>query len=421
MLMHEISEQKIKDLLIKVSDIVESPENKKKAKTGFMPTKENLLGVGGIPFYVGIDTSIWGAIFGVDLREIYQDDKICLIFQLKRAIYHFKNFKDETPFYKIVYPCLNTPFFEPSLFGVEVIFLPDRDPWIGKKPVINTIKDLDSFKYPNFYKSGLMPRIHRSYEKMKALVGDDWNVAFPQWGRGSFGIACDLRGMSNLLVDMFDNPKFVHKLMRFVTNAHIMWSEERAKFLNTKIVPPIIFNDEVNCPTLSPDLYREFVLPYDQEICTKIVPPIIFNDEVNCPTLSPDLYREFVLPYDQEICNFYGGIHWHSCGNVTSLLYLLKKIGKIYSFHVSAWTDLSLAVKAFGGDVPLNVALHPSDVYESTDIEKTAKLKEIMKTCGNIPYIISPDAVLTTGRDIKEDIKAIKKWIKIARGLLTKK
>ena len=378
-MIHHISEQNIKDLLIKVSDIVESPENKKKAKTG----KENLLEV--IPFYVGIDTPIWAAIFGIDMREIYQDAKICLMFQLKRVIYHFKNFKDETSFTKTVGLCLNSPFLEPNLFGVEIAFLPDRNPWIGKKPVINTIKDLDSFKYPDFYKSGLMPRIHRSYKKMTALVGDDWNVVFPQWGRGSFGVACDLRGMSNLLVDMFENPRFVHKLMRFVTNAHIMWSEERTKFLGTKIVPSVIF-----------------------------------NDEVNCPTLSPELYREFVLPYDQKICNFYGGIHWHSCGNVTPLLHLLKEIGKIYSFHVSAWTDISSAVKVFGGDMPLNVALHPSDVYESTDIEKTAKLKEIIKVCGNIPYTISPDALLTTGRDVKEDVKAIKKWIKIAGGLTKK-
>ncbi len=380
MLIHEISEQNIKDLLIKVSDIVESPENKKKAKI----YKENLFE--GIPFYVGIEPSISAAIFGIDMRKIYQDDKICLMFQLKQAIYHFKNFKDETSFTKTVAPCLNCPFLEPSLFGVEIIFLPDRNPWIGKKPVINTIKDLDSFKYPNFYKSGLMPRIHRSYEKITALVGDDWNVAFPQWGRGSLGIACDLRGMSNLLVDMFENPKFVHKLMRFVTNAHIMWSEERAKFLDTKVVPPVIF-----------------------------------NDEVNCPTLSPELYREFVLPYDQEICNFYGGIHWHSCGNVTPLLHLLKEIGKIYSFHVSAWTDLSSAVKAFGGDIPLNIVVHPlKDIYMSTDIEKRTRLKEIMKVCGDIPYTIVAGELLTTGRNVKEDIKAIKKWIEIARELTKK-
>jgi len=256
MLMHEISEQNIKDLLIKVSDIVESPENKKKVKTG----KENLLG--GIPFYIGVEPSMWGTILGIDMREIYQDVKTCLMFQLKQVIYHFKNFKDETHFDKSVRLCLNCPFLEPNLFGVEIAFLPDRNSWIGKKPVINTIKDLDSFKYPDFYKSGLMPRIHRSYEKIRALVGDDWNVAFPQWRRGSFGVACDLRGMSNLLVDMFVNPKFVHKLMRFVTNAHIMWSEERAKFLGTKIVPSVIFNDEVNCPTLSPNIipgeYNEF-------------------------------------------------------------------------------------------------------------------------------------------------------------------
>jgi hypothetical protein len=42
----------------------------------------------------------------------------------------------------------------------------------------------------------------------------------------------------------------------------------------------------------------------------------LYNDEVDCPTLSPGMYREFILSYEQELARIHGGlVYWHSCGN----------------------------------------------------------------------------------------------------------
>jgi len=45
---------------------------------------------------------------------------------------------------------------------------------------------LASLKYPNFHKSGLMPKSHEFYEKMGELVNGRFEILFPVWVRGPF-------------------------------------------------------------------------------------------------------------------------------------------------------------------------------------------------------------------------------------------
>jgi hypothetical protein len=54
------------------------------------------------------------------------------------------------------------------LFGSKPIFKSHTDPWVGE-PIIRTEEDLENLNYPDFYESGLMPKIlglHETAEKM---------------------------------------------------------------------------------------------------------------------------------------------------------------------------------------------------------------------------------------------------------------
>jgi len=84
---------------------------------------------------------------------------------------------------------------------------------------------------------------------------------------GPLGVGCALRGMQNLLLDILLKPEFVHKLMRFITDARKKWVKERAKFLGQKVGRADLDDDEVNSPSLSPQQYEEFILPHEQELC----------------------------------------------------------------------------------------------------------------------------------------------------------
>ena len=88
--------------------------------------------------------------------------------------------------------------------------------------------------------------------------------------------------------------------MRFITDARKQWWRDRSKYLGIPLEPANLY-----------------------------------NDEVNCPTLSPAMFEEFVLPYEQELSEFHGGIgYWHSCGDTTKLVELIDRIPNLGMFHV---------------------------------------------------------------------------------------
>lgn len=340
-----------------------------------------------IPFLVFPDNALWAKILKVDLREYYSDPEVHLKTQLKINIYHFNHWKDDTYYTKDLFIWFGV-ITELSFFGPKIIFFPNREGWIESPPLLQK-KDLESLKRPDFYKSGLMPKIHEFYEKMNGLVNGKLRVTFPMWVRGPFCIAAHLRGLDNIIMDMLEDPKFVHRLMRFIVDSEKEWAKERAKFLHSPIEKTFFF-----------------------------------NDEVGLPLITPEMYEEFILPYEIELSDFYDGIlYWHSCGDTSNFVNLIKKIPGLKMFHVGPRTDVSKAAVAFGTDVSLDVDLDPfKDVLEAEEKKMKSRIKRIIDICTerDIPFCIRADGFQPV-HTLEEDLPRIKLWIDIARSLTTEK
>ena len=255
---------------------------------------------------------------------------------------------------------------------------------MGKENIIKRKEDLKLLKLPDFYRSGLAPLAHKMYSQIREIVDDDFDVIFPEWDFGPFGIAMHLRGIENLSIDMIEDPEFVHNLMEFLLKAKIHWSQERAKFLGSKIVP----------------LY-------------------LANDDINVPIISPQGYKEFILPYEKKISEFHGGIdYWHSCGRIDPLIVYIKEIPKLRMIHISHATDLRKSVEVIGSDNIIEIVLNPiDDVEKATPLQMENKLKEIKTICKGLNFIVRADAfqILTS---LENDLQQVKLWIEKAREIL---
>ena len=336
------------------------------------------------PFSVEPEATLWGKIIGFNTKEYFTDPKIYLEAELKKTIFRFENFKDCTCIGKTIVIWLSAPFAT-TFFGLDVIY-PDYDnPWIGKTPVINNEKDLEELPEVNFYKSGQMPLAHRFYQEIKSVLPEDFNVVFPEWGRSSFGILWHIRGMENLLIDMYEKPDFVHKLFKRVTDERKKWFRDWSNFLSKKIGPGIIL-----------------------------------NDEVGSPTISPGIYEEFILPSEIELGDFHGGIsYWHSCGDTTKFLKLIRNIKGLKLFHVGPWTDLESSVEEMGNNgIALQICLNPvKDVQMATKAQMKEKLRYIKETCSKVAYTVRVDGVQPLN-SLEIEINRLKEWIEIAKEVL---
>lgn len=333
-----------------------------------------------IPFTVELEPDMWGKLLGFNVKQFFTDASCYLENTLKIMIYRFKVFQDFTPIDTTI-PMWFGAVFESSLFGAQPVFKEDQCPWIDREPLLKNYTDLKSLSMPDFYKSGLMPLAHRMYEELKEIAGDDLRISFPQWFRSPFGLASHLRGVNNILADLYLNPQFVHRLMRILTDARKEWYRERARFLNSPIEPGVLS-----------------------------------NDEINSPSLSPKLYEEFILPYEKELCEFHGSIvYWHSCGNTTELASSIGKIPRLCLFHMGPWTNMRKARQAIRDSTAFEKCLMPTrDVYFATSEQMKAQLEEIREIMNGSAYTVRADAFQIV-RGLDRDLAKIKMWSEIAR------
>lgn len=338
------------------------------------------------PFTIAPDNSMWSYILDIDLRDYYKSAEEHLKNQIKLKIWHYNNFKDNTYFRKDLYIWFGV-VTELSLFSDKISFFPKREGWITEN-LIKEKKDLLNLKIPDFYNSGLMPRIHDFYEKINNIIKDSFKleVMFPDWVRGPFCIASHLRGMENFLIDMIEDPNFVHDLMRFVTNSRKHFSRKRAGFLNKPI------------PKAK-----------------------LFNDEISTPIINKTLYDEFILPYEIELSKFYGGIeYWHSCGQTTDFYRSIAKIPRLEMVHISPWADLGKAVEVFDENIAFDICLNPHvDVLESNKENMEKKIREIEGICKGRKHAIRADAFQVIN-NLEENLKKMKTWCKVAANVLSK-
>ncbi|HHX51865.1 MAG TPA: hypothetical protein GX711_10540 [Clostridia bacterium] len=148
---------------------------------------------------------------------------------------------------------------------------------------------LGSLSVPDPEKEGRMPLYLEACSQVRGLIKD---VPVSSTLVGPWAIAASLRGVDTLIYDTFDDPGYVHELMRLATDT------ARA------------FGEAV--------ITRKVSLSYSEAT-------------VSCSVISPQIYRDFVLPYHQELVNHFkekrAGITWHVCGFADPILSDLVETG----------------------------------------------------------------------------------------------
>lgn len=337
---------------------------------------------------IGIPT--WSRILGFDINAYFSDTFTQLRYQLEMRIYHYEHFDDDTLVGLGVGVSPLGSALEPNVLGAPIDYQPDTVPWVARAlPVINSPSDLHR-PQPDFYTAGAMPTVHRMYaetrELMDKLGEGRWGVGFPVAIRGILGLAQTLRGPhENILIDMVDQPEFAHQIFRYVTDFRKHYATERAKFLGESIGQGHIG-----------------------------------NDEVTVPVVSPKIYREFLLPYEIELCQFHGGLTcWHSCGDTGPLARLIRQIPVIKQFYTGPWTNLHLVMDAFGTQTPLDIALHVvDDVLAASPVQMQTKIRQVIEICGDAPLKLragSTDSVF----DLQADLAQARTWAEVARRTVT--
>ena len=334
---------------------------------------------GDLNFVVELERATYAKVAKFSMVDFYQDPIEMALANLKIAIFKFENFMDMTPIGRS-FACYLGAGFEKALFGGDQIYS-NEDAWLAREVLIKDRVPVDSLKVPDFYQDGIMPHAHFMYNNLLEIMDDDFTVVFPQWSRSPFGVAWHIRGIDNLLMDMIDDETWFTGFLSYITRCRKEWSMCRAKHLNIPLQP-----------------------------CN------IYNDEVTCPVISPNIYEKYILPTEIDLVEFFGGInYWHSCGDTTLVMHLINKIPGLHMTTSSAWSDPLTAARVYSKSITIEQQLHPyNDIVAKEDIgryrDKIRFFKEVYK---EHKAIIHAAGIQVNTVDHIE-LQRIKKWIDVA-------
>ena len=380
-------------LLDDLNRLCESPENRRRLALWDGP-REMIRGEvqwHGVPSYAASSgrpmpvtaeclDKIWQDDLGLRLERFYTDPHYYLEYYLKIRLRKYAEFPDDTPLTRDIPVCFGVTH-EAGVLGQRAILDSGDEPTFAREVLFDEScelprgVDLENNPYLEMMKS--------FYQEVKRLTGEEFRVIFPQWYRGPQGVALYVRGFENFSLDLYLNPEFVHRLLRFITDATKQYVSWRAEYVDEPILRCDLFND---------DIYL----------------------------MSPESYSEFFLPYEREIADFHGGVYyWHSCGDVTkhvSAVHELPDIG-LMDFGVTM-EDKRLGMEGLRRQQPLELRVHAQrHIQQATAEEAKAYVRSMLEACramGIERYVIRSSGMSVLG-GAAEDIRKLGRWVELVR------
>jgi uroporphyrinogen decarboxylase len=158
----------------------------------------------------------------------------------------------------------------PGLAGVaeaagSLISFPEYATPFVSEYAIKEPADLERLEIPDPVSRGRYAIILDAASRMAAELGDEVPVSVQV--AGAFSTASNLRGAESFMRDIRRNPEFAHRLLEYALAATVAFVREAGK-----LPVAIGLGDPVASGSLiSPKVYRDFALPYQQRLVAEIV------------------------------------------------------------------------------------------------------------------------------------------------------
>lgn len=208
---------------------------------------------------------------------------------------------------------ISDPYRETADFGAEIEFPEDGLP-LSRVPLLKDPADLQHLKCPNPHTGRRMSDRLEAIRFLREQVGDE--VPILGWVEGALAEAADLRGVSTLMMDLYERPEWVTELLEQCTEVAILFAEAQVE-----AGADIIGLGDAVASQISPQMYCQFALPYEQRIFAAI--------------------------------KQMGGVaRLHICGNTTRILPDMAKSGADI-IDLDWMVDLDQATEVFGSDGPV--------------------------------------------------------------------
>jgi len=167
---------------------------------------------------------------------------------------------------------------EAEALGQEIIYPQDGMPDVDRtKPLIREKADLEKIQLPDFEKDGRFPAVlemNRLFCEMAGGLEGTPGFCAP------FSLAANIRGIEQLLMDIYLDPEFARDLFDRVTDDVLIPWILRLKTVCPKASGISGSDAAASLPIVSPDIVKEWILPYVKRLREKCGPEVVVSNWV---------------------------------------------------------------------------------------------------------------------------------------------
>jgi uroporphyrinogen-III decarboxylase len=210
-----------------------------------------------------------------------------LRYQLSKVERHYGYYEDDC-YSAFLMPWYGTAVLA-SGFGVPIITNYKQDP-AADISKMESPDEIARLRAPNFQKDGLMPQVLKTLRYFREHCDLPVGVTDCQ---GPLTTALSIIGYDKFCYWVVDCPKVIHGLMDLVTDSLIEWVKTQKRLVQMPME-----SESYPIGVRLPDGFGGVWVSDDDSVI-----------------MGPDLYRQFVLPYNSRILKAFGGGCIHFCGN----------------------------------------------------------------------------------------------------------
>lgn len=222
----------------------------------------------------------------------------------------------------------------PTAYGAQESWDSDHF-WV--KPLVSSAQEFLALPHPDFGKDGRAAEALAMIRTFRQATDHRLPIQMPDL-QGPLDLAANLLGTERLIEEMVDHPQDVLDMLRQLADDFNIFMRLVEGAAEGDLVPihchPMVWLPKESGMALSEDLLA---------------------------VISPRLYRQFGVPYNERIAAEFDGVIIHSCGSIEHNLAELAQTRRLVGVNFSLnETDLTRAAEIFGDRVVLIV--HPSPV-----------------------------------------------------------
>ncbi|MEG0767139.1 MAG: hypothetical protein RR482_05430 [Clostridia bacterium] len=276
-------------------------------------------------------------------------------FALRRQLFWGEEMGDD----RVIEPFFDIPYVsEDSGWGVEkkVIGGGDGLAYTWEAPIGDYARDLPKMHFPHITvdlpaTQERLALAHEIFEPfLKPRIKQMW-----WWSLGMTRLAIAYRGLEQFMLDMYDEPEGLHRLMAFLRDGTL-------EMIDT------LQRDGLLCDNADESYVGSGGFGYTDELPVSPDRPALlqnmwgFCESQETVSVSPAMFEEFVFPYQLPILEKFGLNCYGCCEPLDRRWHIVQRIPRLRRVSVSPWANCQKMAEALGNRYVYSLKPNPADL-----------------------------------------------------------